>query len=605
MRKWNTRHRTALHCTLLAGLTIILVACGSAPPRPQGPGVEPPGEETTSQEAVPEISLELPPSAFDAQFYQAERALADFNWMQASVFLDALPQEELATTDRIYRGYLQARIDYLRGQTSTAMESVNALNDPLLEPALQYRLLSFKQHMLSLSGAHLASAEVASTLLAMSPTALAPDWKRRTWLQLQRASADDLRAARIAATDPDWLAWLDLALLAKDNTFTLGHELRVWLNNHPDHVAANPVPGGLQFALDATPPPSRVALLLPLQGRLAPAGQAVLEGYLAAHYAERVSGGAAFDVMVMDTTVFESANAAYAAAVQNQAGMVIGPLNKDAVADLALEPNRPIPIIALNRIDADIQAAGAAMVQLSLSPEDEAQTLAALAFGRGARNALVIRPAGDWGNTVEAALHARWTGLGGSIADSGAYEQRESHSDSVKTALGLSDSEARARRIESILGTSVEFTPRRRQDPDVVFMLARSASEARSLRPLLPFHYAGNLPVYGLSSAYSGLPDARDKDLNGLKLVETPWLLGANPGLRVAIAAGDTGSDSYTRLNALGADAFVLQSQFGRLRSGPDVLINGNTGLLTMNPRLQMERELAAAAFDKGALKAR
>ena len=98
------------------------------------------------------------------------------------------------------------------------------------------------------------------------------------------------------------------------------------------------------------------------------------------------------------------------------------------------------------------------------------------------------------------------------------------------------------------------------------------------------------------------MPDDRNRDLNGIRLVETPWLLGASPNLRVAIAAGDTGGGNYTRLNALGADAFLLQSEFSRLQSGADALLRGNTGLLSMDPQLRIHRELSPAIFDGGAL---
>ena len=85
--------------------------------------------------------------------------------------------------------------------------------------------------------------------------------------------------------------------------------------------------------------------------------------------------------------------------------------------------------------------------------------------------------------------------------------------------------------------------------------------------------------------------------------MEIPWLLGSNPGVRVAIAAGDTGSDSYTRLNALGADAFLLQSRFSQLGAGVDALLRGDTGLLTLDPALRVRRETRLATFDSGELK--
>ena len=83
-----------------------------------------------------------------------------------------------------------------------------------------------------------------------------------------------------------------------------------------------------------------------------------------------------------------------------------------------------------------------------------------------------------------------------------------------------------------------------------------------------------------------------------------PGWLGASPGLRVAIAAGGTDSDDYTRLNALGADAYLLQSRFMQLQAGPDVALRGNTGLLRIDAQSRLHRELSLATFDGGELRA-
>jgi outer membrane PBP1 activator LpoA protein len=153
-----------------------------------------------------------------------------------------------------------------------------------------------------------------------------------------------------------------------------------------------------------------------------------------------------------------------------------------------------------------------------------------------------------------------------------------------------------------MLSTRVEFSARRRQDVDVVFLLARNGAEARSLKPLLAFHYAGSLPIYATSSIYNGVASASDRDLDGINLVEMPWLLGSSPTIRAELAAGNTGTDTYARLNALGADAYLLQSRFRQLQAGPDALLRGNTGLLTLNRNLQVVRELPLATFDEGVI---
>jgi outer membrane PBP1 activator LpoA protein len=513
--------------------------------------------------AVPqEVSLTLPPSQYSAQFNQAEQALAHSDWMTASVSLEVLHTADLSPDDRVYLTYLQARIAFVRGQQDRALDLLAPLHTDSPPPALLYRILSFEYHIRDLHGDTVESAQLADQVLRTAPLDSRDAWKRNVWRNLQRAKLAQLSDAHQSAADPQWLGWLQLALLSQEPSLDKD-KLALWRSGHPGHPAASPLPGGLDYSLQPAAPRD-VGLLLPLNGPLAPAGKAVLEGYLVAYYAAQAEGGSGpGNLMVLDTSSYDSANSAYDEALLQGAGLIVGPLDKSGVADLATRLERPIPVLALNRIDQVLPASGSALVQLSLAPEDEAARIAELAFGQGARSALVITPEGDWGRKVERALRERWTQLGGRIAASTRYSEREQeeYSGDLKSALGLAGSEQRAGEIQNMLATNIESTPRRRKDIDAVFLLSHNGAQARSIKPLLAYHYAGSLPVYALSSVYSGLPDARNRDLNDIKLVETPWLLGANPGLRVAIAAGDTGSDNYTRLNALGADAFLLQEK--------------------------------------------
>ena len=550
------------------------------------------------------MTLALPPSEHSMAFNSAEQALARFDWMAASVALEDIPDETLTLNDSVYLAYLQARIAYARGLQAQALVQLEQLAYPGMNMALRYRTLNFRRHIIEMSGDNVASARLADQILRLAPQADSAALKRSIWRDLQRLDAGQLQAARAATTDMQWWNWLDLALITRADPAESAGALSTWRDANPQHPAAQPLPGGLDYLLQPGPPVDKIALLLPLSGRLAAAGKAVRDGYLASYYNARPSGRADFEVLIIDLDSYASANIAYDDAHSQGANLVIGPLSKKAVAELGTRPDRPIPILALNRTGQVLPATGSPLVQMSLAPEDEAIRIAELAFGQGARSALVLRPAGNWGNKMEDALRTRWAALGGTVADSGSYASRDDYSNSIKTVLHITASEKRARDVRSMLATNIEFTARRRQDPDVIFLLSRSGAEARSIKPLLAFHYAGSLPVYAISSIYSGIPDPRDRDLNGIHLVETPWLLGSNPNVRVAIAAGDTGSDSYTRLNALGADAFLLQSRFSQLQAGPDALLRGDTGLLSMDPQLKIHRELSLATFDEGALRA-
>ena len=584
-------------------MTLLILGLWGCSGTPEQKSTEPTPPPVVVQPQKQSISLTLPHSEFSVQFSSAEHSLAGFDWMTASVALQDVPPEQLTADDRTYLGYLEARIAYSRGHQAQALAQLKQLTYAGMNGALQYRIFNFRRHIIEMSGDNLQSAQLADQILRRAPAESAAALKRGIWRDLQRVDTRQLQTALSAATDPQWWGWLELALLSRDSHSLANNSLSVWRSNNAGHPAATPLPGGLNYLLQQAPPLDKVALMLPLSGRLAPAGKAVRDGYLANYYAARAAGQGNYEILVLDMDNYESANTAYDDALRQGANLVVGPLSKQAVAELGTRLERPIPVLALNRIDQVLPATGSALVQLSLAPEDEAERIAELAFGQGARAALIVRPAGGWGDKVQQALQTRWTALGGAVTNSVTYTNQDEYSSTVKSALGLPASEQRARDVRSMLATNIEFTARRRQDPEVIFLLSRNGAEARSIKPLLAFHYAGNLPVYATSSIYSGIPDARDRDLNGINLVETPWLLGSNPGLRVAIAAGDTGSDNYTRLNALGADAFLLQSGFRRLQAGPDWLLRGNTGLLSMDPQLRIHRELSLATFDGGALK--
>lgn len=571
---------------------------------------EPEPEESPPVEQKPVVveqaTLTLPPSTYSVQFQQVEQLLNQNDWMAADEALSMLPAQGLNTDDRAYLDYLHARIAYTRGKQNQALDLLSQLDNPGISTALRYRALNFRRYMLEMSGDYLAAAQLGDELLRMAPAVEREARQRSIWRDLQRVDTAQLQEAAPEAMDPQWQDWLSLALLTRAPIAETLQGLPVWLQDNPQHPAANPLPGGLTYLFNQPALVEKAALILPLSGRLAPAGRAVRDGYLASYYAARGTANAQFDVLVLDQDNFASAGAAYDAALAQGASIVVGPLSKEAVAEISARPNLPVPVLALNRLEDSPapQPGSSALVQLSLAPEDEAATIAKLAFGQGARTALIIRREGDWGGKVTQALIEQWQQLGGSIANSVTYSGREDYSASVKEALDIPASEQRAQAVRSMLASKVEFNARRRQDIDVIFLLSGNGAEARSLKPLLAFHYAGTVPVYAISSIYSGIPDPRDRDLDGINFIEIPWLLGSSPELRQAINAGGTGSASYARLNALGVDAFLLQSQFRRLQAGPDALLRGSTGLLSMDPQLHIHRELVLTTFDEGAIRA-
>ncbi|MEH6580404.1 MAG: penicillin-binding protein activator [Halioglobus sp.] len=592
--------------TRLSGMIVIaavLAGCAG------GPETKSPDNEVkqTPQDVV-EASAPLPRSRFSAQFSRAEQYLLAFDWMAAGNTLADIPPEQTNATDGQYLGYLQARILYLKGEQTEARELLEALSRSSLDPAIQSKINNFQRYMLSMSGKPIESARYSDLQLKNVPAGQpgADALIESIWYDLQRAPAAELRAAMTGTTDRQWQGWITLSLLTAESKSdaALRQGLTRWRAENPVHPAAGKLPGGLEYILQQNTSLEKVAIMLPLSGRLAPAGKAVRDGYLANYYTSQRAGDAPLELQIVDLDRYDSVVTAYEEATSAGAQLVIGPLSKQAVATLGKHPNRQTPILTLNQIGGLLPTSTTALIQLALAPEDEAGQIARLAFGEGARRAVIIRPGGSWGSKMEQALTEQWTALGGQVSGVASYSSQEDYSSSMATALNLPESEQRARDVRSMLATNIEFTARRRQDLDAIFLLCRNGSEARSLKPLLAYHYAGELPVYATSAIYRGTPDKRDKDLNGVKLLETPWLLNENPALRTTLNREIKGNNNYARLNALGADAYLLQSRLSQLQAGPNVHIRGNTGLLSLDPQLRIVRELQPATFDGSALKA-
>ncbi len=585
----------------LACSVALLGACstpGSGPEQSTGVAGS---TETTSRNWS--VDTGEPVSNYENTFTSASQSLDHFDWMDAETTLAQLGSEPLTAEDRARLGYLRARVAHVRGQEDTALRQLAELERSQMSGGLALRVYELHRQILSLAGRDIESAQLGVPTMQLAPDEEQAALKQDIWLELQRSDGAALAAALETASDPVWQGWLQLALVTRQPGADLADRLRDWQRSHPGHPAAHPLPGDLEALQQSSAAPGKVALILPLSGRLAPAGKAVREGYLASYYAARQRGDAPDDLVVLDSMRFGSATEAYRQAVAQGARMVVGPLRKEAVAELDALLDRPVPVLALNRIDSLPQAGASPMVQLALAPEDEVRRLAERAFGDGARRILVLRPAGSWGDKLEATLENRWRELGGSIADNVSYTGSDEYSDAVKSALGIAASEERRRRIRDMLATNVEFTPRRRQDIDAVFMLSPDPAGARAIKPLLAFHYAGGLPAYAPSGVYGGVDDPRDRDLNGVRLVEIPWLLGASPDLRAELASAR--DDQYPRLNALGADAYLLQSRFGQLHAGSAAILRGNTGLLQLNAQSQIERDLPLAEFEGGRIRPR
>ena len=192
----------------------------------------------------------------------------------------------------------------------------------------------------------------------------------------------------------------------------------------------------------------------------------------------------------------------------------------------------------------------------------------------------------------------RWEALGGQVPAFARYAAAASHSNTIRDALALDESAGRSTALRPLFDDLVS-SGRRRQDLDAIFLLARNGEDARALKPLIDYHYAGDLPVYALSSADSGGADpARDRDLEGLRLLVMPWRLA--PATVPGLAA--EGGSSYDALHALGVDAYRIARRWWQVHSEASPLVAGLTAELHSDADGVLRRSLTPAEFARGVL---
>ncbi|HKI73998.1 MAG TPA: penicillin-binding protein activator, partial [Pseudomonadales bacterium] len=416
-----------------------------------------------------------------------------------------------------------------------------------------------------------------------------------TLMELPEAT---LSAQAESAITSDVRGWLSLAAMAKryqNNPLEQLTQLSRWKQLWSGHPAAAQLPKSLQMLSQVVAQrPKVIALLLPLQGDLGPYGRAIRDGILAAHYG--VQGDT--EIRVYDTTQADITQLLDQARADG-AELAIGPLARDKVTTLARGGKLPIPVLALNRtLDGSINPD---LYQFGLAPEDEDDQVADEVFREGKRNALVIYPAGEWGTRNFDAFKQRWTSLGGNIIKATQYSVQRDYSDMIKDVLDVDQSEDRANQLRRIIGQRFEFTPRRRQDIDFVFLLANPV-EARKINPTLAFYYADDIPVYATSHINEGDSSKINSiDLNGIRFCDLPWkLTNTGPLQQQVEQIWPAAKKSLAAFYALGIDAYHLYPRLQQIKEVPSDRLFGNTGILQLRSDNVVTRTLMWARFTDG-----
>lgn len=597
----------------------------------------------------------------EMQLRAAELLLNQDSRAQAQYYLSQVIDARLNTPQlRARRDVDRGALAMLAGQPREALQILPAVETVPRSQGL--RALEWKAQAHGSLGELKPSLDARMLLAAnlSEPNALHAN-EDAIWSTLGHASASDIYQWAAETSDPNYRGWLALAYIDKSATGPDDRNARwqEWEQRYPNHPARTrlaalfgatpppavasapsplqpiqptdgsatgqpyPQPGQVPGAAYTTPDqaasssgpvlsgwpqpaqnPHRIGVLLPQSGSYSNVAQALLAGLFTAYYQDQ-GESQGIQLRVYDTGDQPGAiRSQYDRAVQEGSDFIVGPLAKEAVAELARTGPLPVPALSLNYLD-DRTPGTPNLYQFGLLPEDEARQAAERAARDGHRSALVFYPAGEWGTRLSQAFSQRFAELGGSTAATTSYpSEAADFSTQIRAALQLDRSETREKQLQRLLGRDLKFQPSRRKDVDMIFVAA-TPRQARLLNPQFKFHFAEDLPLYATSHIYSGQEDAvADRDLNGIVYCDIPWVISPDSdtlALRTRLTQQyPDAARQFPRLAAMGVDAYRLASHLNQLAAQAGQHYEGVTGGLSLGSDGRVHRELRWAQFADG-----
>lgn len=655
----NTMH-SVRHLFFLLLILVNLASCDSqrvAPSQPATP-VDPVQQALADARALRSPQAEA--ALLDAVMLLIERQ----QYEEATHWLNTLPIPQLPANLRVRAIDASVQLALQRNDTEFALSVLttdrlgllSAQNSMSMADSNRFSMLRAQTY--EQAGNYFLAAQERIFLSPLLSEGLYHANHESIWHNLTALPVSLLNELRSTAALPEARGWLELAWLYKvyqDNLDKQITEIQAWRKQFPHHAANLRLPQSLATLIELVDNrPQQIAVLLPQSGRFQSAGQAIVQGFMAAHFAATTGQPGTrkpLQLRFYDTAPLHTFPDVLQQALSEGAELIIGPLQKEHVTHLfESATDLPIPVLALNYYDSSSGAlspdtegmaatdAGDTVItppastpssagfpslplsdapagiktatepprtrslfQFGLSAEQEAAQLAERAFRYEFHRAAIFFPSNPWGERVQQAFNERWSELGGQTLIASSYAGQADFGKAIQQLLLMQESELRMAELRYLIGPNFEHEPRRRHDIDFVVLIANPA-QARQIKPLFNFHYAADLPVLATSHIFSGEPNpGLDRDLNRIEFCDIPWFFGEQSDAKQHLEAAWPQSDPrFSRLNALGVDAYRLISRLQLLVAVPGSIFYGATGALALDEQHQIQRQLGWYRMNQG-----
>ena len=517
--------------------------------------------------------------------------------------ISAMNHELLDSEALIEIQLLTAEIELSRGNAREALKRLNVSS--ILPAEQQIKFMRLRAKAFLDAGYPLESAKTRVQMDKLLSDSFDKEINHQAiWEALSLLPKTSLQQLSNAPLNDDFLGWVELAKIAKRGQVDwqyLQDGISFWREQYPEHPAVDTFIKELgNKQIELIEQPKHIAILLPLKGKYAQVASAIRDGIMSSYY-QHPDKEFQPEISFIDTGDNQAAIWNYYKKAADQgADFIIGPFLKSAVDILTRATQIEVPTLTLNYASAQGETSEN-LFQFGLLPEDEARQSAELAFRQGHTHAAVLVPEGVWGERLRNAFQLRFEELGGKVINAQSYTpDKNDFKRPIQSMLNINQSYSRYRAIQNIMRTKMQFTPYRRQDVDMIFMAA-TPKDARQLKPQFKFHYAGEIPVYATSHAFTGqLNKQADRDIDELNFLDMPWILNAPTTAKQSLIKYWPEQQRYSRFFALGVDAYNLIPFLGRLQGKSYERFSGQTGNLYLDPFNRIHRELLPAQFKRG-----
>ncbi|HMY39462.1 MAG TPA: penicillin-binding protein activator, partial [Marinagarivorans sp.] len=404
----------------------LLVSCASTPEQPNKPVSQTQSLQQQVQKWLQQAEKAQGPERNALLLQAADGYVRLHNLEQAQAVIDAVPAAELGGESYVKRALIYSLIADRRGNYAAAKEAItgrnvlaqlNSLSGDTAIAARKQRAKLFNE-----SGDYTKAAKERLMLAGLLAGKNLEDQTANNtalWQLLLEWPEAQLATSSNQAKDLNAKAWYELAHLYKSQQYSTQGQLQAlnrWIKRYPEHPASKQLPKELlDLQQQLADLPKQIALLMPQSGKLEAAASAIVDGLMAAYYQQQRNGALVPSLRFYNTEGARTLDL-YQKAVQEGADIVIGPLEKERLAELSQQPSLPVPVLGLNTLEG---AGNRQVFQIGLSVEDEAKQIAAQALREGLRKALVLLPANALGDRNLATFANTFRQQGGAV-----YEYR-------------------------------------------------------------------------------------------------------------------------------------------------------------------------------------